>query len=65
MKDHIWLLDYRTLFENKKYLIKVCQINAEDGAGAQEISDQVAEIKSNFNRKFDHLANTLTQKMLL
>ena len=64
MKDHIWLLDYRTLFENKKYLIKVCQINAEDTA-TQDMSDQVAEIKTNFNRKFDHLANTLTQKMLL
>lgn len=29
IKDHIWIIDYKHVFKNKKYLIRVSQITSE------------------------------------
>ena len=58
IQDHIWIIDYKTIFKNKKYLIKVNKINTEYNE-SQQISDYLSVLQTNINHKFDHLHHAL------
>ena len=63
INDHIWVIDSKKdeIFKNKKYLIKVSQINTEHNE-SYDIEDSYLE--TNFERKLDALHHTLNQKVL-